>query len=218
MLRVRDIMTRDPITVTSGASLRDVMELFAQKHISGAPVVDRGSLAGVISASDLLTFTATLPSEAGAPGTGAAYDRLVELEPDAPAELLDDATSDSAYFSELLDDADTDVDSRFASVGESQWSIIDGYTVAEAMTTSAYTIAPDVDAVAAAVSMRKAGVHRLLVVDEDRLVGIVSTSDITRAVAERRMPNPPVVLADSPDFDTGWSHEPVVREELGETE
>jgi CBS domain-containing protein len=40
--------------------------------------------------------------------------------------------------------------------------------------------------VAAAEQMRSADVHRLLVMEEGRLLGIVTTMDIVRAVAENR--------------------------------
>ena len=39
MLRLRDIMTTDVVTVSPESTIREAMELFASRHISGAPVV-----------------------------------------------------------------------------------------------------------------------------------------------------------------------------------
>jgi CBS domain-containing protein len=52
---VEEIMTRDPVTVTPSASLRDAAALLVEHRISGAPVVDdAGTVVGVLSEADLL--------------------------------------------------------------------------------------------------------------------------------------------------------------------
>jgi len=52
---VGDVMTRDPITVRPETPLNDVIQILAEKHISGLPVVDQtGKLVGVISETDLM--------------------------------------------------------------------------------------------------------------------------------------------------------------------
>lgn len=54
--KVRDVMTREVVTVAPGTPLRDVARLMVERGISGAPVVDdAGSLIGVISEGDILT-------------------------------------------------------------------------------------------------------------------------------------------------------------------
>jgi CBS domain-containing protein len=60
MLRLRDIMTTDLITLDPNLTIREAMETFAFRRISGAPVVAGGIVAGV-SATDLLQFAASLP-------------------------------------------------------------------------------------------------------------------------------------------------------------
>ncbi len=44
---------KDPITVTSSATVRDVIELTRKKNISGVPVVDGESLVGIVTSRDL---------------------------------------------------------------------------------------------------------------------------------------------------------------------
>ncbi|BCW98023.1 MAG: CBS domain-containing protein [Armatimonadota bacterium] len=54
-LTAADVMTREVITVSADATLREVAEILTQAGISGAPVVDAdGRLVGIISESDLL--------------------------------------------------------------------------------------------------------------------------------------------------------------------
>ncbi len=60
MLRLRDIMTTDVATATPDLTLREAMELLTAKHISGAPVIAGGKVAGIFTASDLLSFLADL--------------------------------------------------------------------------------------------------------------------------------------------------------------
>lgn len=54
-LRVADLMSIDPITISVDASIEDTEELLREHRISGLPVVDAdGRLVGVISLTDLL--------------------------------------------------------------------------------------------------------------------------------------------------------------------
>ena len=55
------------------------------------------------------------------------------------------------------------------------------------MTSRLYTIAPDEDVREAARQMLYADVHRLFVAESDRLVGVISTSDIVRAIATNKL-------------------------------
>ena len=53
-LKIEQVMTRNPRTVTPDNLMQDVLELFRQQRISGAPVVASERLAGVISIEDLI--------------------------------------------------------------------------------------------------------------------------------------------------------------------
>ncbi|EYF07870.1 CBS domain-containing protein [Chondromyces apiculatus] len=52
-LRVRDIMTTDVHTLPANASVIDAVQTLGDCGISGAPVLDRGRIVGVVSRSDL---------------------------------------------------------------------------------------------------------------------------------------------------------------------
>lgn len=55
MLHARDIMTRNPITITPDAPIIDAVKILLDKHFNGLPVVDaEGKLVGVLCQSDLV--------------------------------------------------------------------------------------------------------------------------------------------------------------------
>ncbi|HEX6617352.1 MAG TPA: CBS domain-containing protein [Gemmatimonadales bacterium] len=59
--------------------------------------------------------------------------------------------------------------------------------VRDIMTARPLTVTPETDVKDAAQQMLYAEVHRLFVVEADRVVGVLSTSDIVRAVATGRL-------------------------------
>jgi CBS domain-containing protein len=70
----------------------------------------------------------------------------------------------------------------------SEHGILDDHTVEEAMTRAPLTtLTPDMPAARAAEIMKEARVHRLPVLEGGRLVGIVSTVDFVRAIADRKL-------------------------------
>jgi hypothetical protein len=99
MLKLRDIMTRDVTTLSSDLTLRDAMELLLTRHVSGAPVVFGGKVVGVISATDLLSFTA---SQSGKEEGATDEDGLDVWESEPESE--DGAEPSGAYFTETWSD------------------------------------------------------------------------------------------------------------------
>jgi CBS domain-containing protein len=53
-LRVADLMTIDPITISPETAIEDAERVLRLNHITGLPVVDNGELVGVISQTDLI--------------------------------------------------------------------------------------------------------------------------------------------------------------------
>jgi CBS domain-containing protein len=54
-LRAGDLMTREPITVSQEMTVADLCDLFQERNINGAPVVDeRGQLVGVVAQDDII--------------------------------------------------------------------------------------------------------------------------------------------------------------------
>jgi CBS domain-containing protein len=79
----------------------------------------------------------------------------------------------------------TDVLAAEAEAGdvEARQTLFENTSVRDIMTPRPYTVAPDEDVREAARQMLYADVHRLFVAEGDKVVGIISTTDIVRAVA-----------------------------------
>lgn len=55
MLKVRDIMTADVVSVQRETTIRDLAELFTTRRVGSVPVVDQnGNLIGIVTESDLI--------------------------------------------------------------------------------------------------------------------------------------------------------------------
>ena len=62
MLKARDIMKRELITVSPETSVTDAANILLEKHVNGLPVVDEnGHLVGIICQSDLVAQQMRLP-------------------------------------------------------------------------------------------------------------------------------------------------------------
>lgn len=53
-IRVREVMTADPKTVTVDTPMQDLVDLFRRERISGSPVVEGDRLIGIVSIEDLI--------------------------------------------------------------------------------------------------------------------------------------------------------------------
>jgi predicted transcriptional regulator len=55
-MKVKDIMVKDVVTLNPEDTFYDIVELFAEKKISGAPVVEGRNVVGIVSESDIMKF------------------------------------------------------------------------------------------------------------------------------------------------------------------
>lgn len=182
MLQIRDVMTREVLRVTPETTLREAAELFVSRHVSGAPVVEGRKVVGVLSATDVLDFVATNPP---VPRPRADRRELGEWS-ELPASEPEDSAP-GAYFADLWDDAEAETSQRFADSEGPEWDVFAEHTVQEVMTRAVFSLPSSHTITAAAEYMKTAGVHRVLVVDQGELVGIITSSDIARAVADHKM-------------------------------
>ncbi len=53
-IKVQEVMTRDPLTMSAGMKMAEVLESFRKSRISGAPILENGKLNGIISIEDLI--------------------------------------------------------------------------------------------------------------------------------------------------------------------
>lgn len=183
MLALKDIMTSDVVTVSPDLSLRDAMVLLTSRHITGAPVVSHGRVIGVVSLSDLAEFASTTP---GVPADRAELAQA-DVFDDDPVEWLPDEEPPSAYFAQLWEDSGIDVTERLGSTSMPVWNVLEEHTVGEAMNRALVSMPPATPVEDAAELMKRSGIHRVLVMDGDTLVGVVTTKDVSNAVADQKL-------------------------------
>ena len=173
MQAVRDIMTTEVVTLDPEMTLREAAATLADHHVTGAPVIVNGRVVGVLSASDILGVDAAEPIE--------------DRDFNAYDPGIDEDIEPAPFFARLWPDAAMDVSERFGGGGRGDRSAgrgaLDDRTVADVMTRNVLEIRPEATISHAAERMANACVHRLLVVDDEGLAGIVTTTDIARWLA-----------------------------------
>jgi acetoin utilization protein AcuB len=75
-------------------------------------------------------------------------------------------------------------------------NVLDQHTVSELMTYQVFGVAPSTSITIAAGIMRKRGIHRVLVMENEKLVGIVSALDIAQLVSRTGLPGKSGVRVD----------------------
>jgi CBS domain-containing protein len=170
-ITVAEVMTRDVVTIRPEHTLRDLLTLLTDARVTGVPVVEGDEVAGVVSVRDLLDFEAAH----GVDGSGGVGETAWE-----PAD--DEAELPGAFFLEE-DERALDVVDHFEAARTGTRDLLACHTVAEVMTRGLASVEAHALLREAAGRMVRERVHRLLVLDGRRLVGIVTTSDVVRAVA-----------------------------------
>jgi predicted transcriptional regulator len=179
MLRLKDLMQRDVVAVSPDLTLRELVEVFAEREVSGAPVVTSRKVIGVISQTDIFDFR-----EDASP---------VSLGPDGPSDDPEDpprkrpGTSASDFFSDSWDPAEMGTVELMRTTRDRDLDLLNQYTVADVMTRDVLSQPSGTTLKKAAQYMLDRGIHRILVIDDGELQGIVTVTDIVRAVAEGRL-------------------------------
>jgi CBS domain-containing protein len=199
MLRLSDIMTRHVVVATPEMTLREAADVFAAHHISGAPVVSGMHVVGVVSAADILELAA---SERTAAHPSGAQPRDMEwTEPPGDEKPESESAPTGSYFNDLWATASDDVTERVDHPGGAEVDVLDEHTVDEIMSRPPVALSPHDDVLAAANLMREKAIHRVIVVENGDLVGIVTTLDIVRAVADRKLTSRTYVFDRAPALD-----------------
>jgi CBS domain-containing protein len=144
----RDVMQTHLVTVEPELPLVDVHRLFVEEEITGAPVVDETGRLVGVISSTDLL-------------------RAVEEEHES-------ASAEPHYFREWLEFSGPD----WARAPSDFQDRLAALTVEDAMTRGGITVDPETPAGEVAALMRRHRVHRVLVVERELLVGIVTTFDL----------------------------------------
>jgi len=166
-LTARDVMTTEVLTVTEDLTLRELARFLVDHEISGAPVIGaRGRLLGIVSLYDVVRAAAEEEHEGG------TAPRALTTRPPETLEML---------FAEDESEPD-DVEEELADEELAEEAPV---RVADIMSTRVLTVAPATPLGQLARTMSQARYHRVLVTSGDRLVGVVSSMDLVRVLAEQ---------------------------------
>ena len=179
MVKLHDIMSIELKSLTPNMTLREAAEFLTAEHIGGAPVVQGGRVVGVMSVTDLLDFVSSNP---GPPTPH--EERRDWSEPTSEERWSRDDEPSASYFAELWANAGAQVDERFRQASRPEWDVLEEHVVSEIMTQRLCELTPETDVQAAAEYMLRMGIHRVLVTDNEALIGVVSTTDIMKAVSQ----------------------------------
>ena len=145
---VRDVMNPKPVVCQASDAVSEVVLLLKRNDISGMPVLEGERLVGVVSESDLLKLLSA-EEEGG-------------LWLPSPLEILEVPIRDLIRWEKLQAGAE--------EIGMTR--------VSEVMTKKVFTVGPEDTIEDAASIMVRHRINRLPVLEDERLVGIVTRGDI----------------------------------------
>ncbi|MDC0335987.1 CBS and ACT domain-containing protein [Pseudodesulfovibrio sp.] len=108
-LTAGDIMTMDPISVSSDTAMDEVAEILVKNKVGGLPVVDGDELKGIITQADVLRF---LCAASGSMRGGAQFGIRLPMRPGPLSELLVDLKEMDIAFDSVFTAHDTHVPSK----------------------------------------------------------------------------------------------------------
>ena len=174
MLRLGDIMSSPLVTVTPELPLRAAAELLVTHHVSGAPVVRGARVVGVITSGDILGFQAA-HAEAG---------RRSDDDEVDDAEWDGDDERDRGFPWDEWEDGGVSLAEKLAEHPLDEDALIT-HTVDDAMTRDVLSLPASTPLRVGAAFIARHRIHRVLVERDGEIVGVVSTFDLARVVAER---------------------------------
>jgi CBS domain-containing protein len=145
---VRDVMNPEPVACQATDAVSEAVKILKRNDISGMPVLEDDRLVGVVSESDLLKMLSA-EEEGG-------------LWLPSPLEILEVPIRDLIRWERLSAGAE--------EVGMTQ--------VSEVMTKKVFSVSPEDTIEVAASIMVRHRINRLPVLEDEKLVGIVTRGDI----------------------------------------
>jgi CBS domain-containing protein len=153
-MNVEEIMTREPVTISPRSTVREAAAAMKKNHVGGLPVVEGDQVVGIITDSDVLGLLKT-------------GDLSHDLWLPSPLEIIEVPVREFINW-EHTKKALSDIGSTL---------------VGEVMSHPVATIAPGAEIEEAATAMLSKKVNRLPVVENGRLIGIVTRADIVEGIA-----------------------------------
>jgi CBS domain-containing protein len=207
-MRVEQIMSRPIVALSPSSSAAEAARVLVEHKIGAAPIVRDGQLCGIVTETDLLSWLDELAfgnNEADRLLAVEVRDfmpvRLISVAPDVPIEEVIDifrrfhvrhvpVAATARTLVGMISDRDVLRALGWASVRDFQAQAAGRLPDAETPATAADIMHTDMRTIDHTARLRTAlrrmlemRVHSLPVLDGDRLVGIVTMTDFTKAIA-----------------------------------
>lgn len=158
LLRAKDLMKCNPVSIRRDAGIREALELLTDRGFGAAPVIDEaGHPIGVVSRTDILIHERECVRHARVPDAGGSRSDCSDWD------MFPDPSWAENFSIEVTDPT----------------------TVGEIMTPAIFTVALDTPARAVVRRMLDLKVHHLFVSDSEMaLVGVISPLDVMCHLAE----------------------------------
>ncbi len=153
-LRAADVMQTAVVTVSPVMPLTELEDFLLSRRIGGAPVVEKGRVIGIVSRSDVVRLLSLGRSLAGIIAEGVASSEL-SLGADAPGVASVPALSER----------------------------LRGKTVRDAMVSDLVSVAPEAPLSDVARVLVDRHLHRVVVMQAEKLMGIITSLDLVRLIA-----------------------------------
>ena len=158
-LTAADLMSPKVIALPTNASIREAIATFEDEHITGAPVVDAtGRAVGFLTTHDI---------------TRTEHIRGSRLD----TERGDDGLADA-------DAEEGGADDGFYGREDYSSTVLGEVEVEDWMSPGIISVAPGDDLKTVCSVLLENGVHRVLVMEGDKILGLVTTFDVVQHLAE----------------------------------
>jgi CBS domain-containing protein len=173
-MTVADLMNESVLTVPPDCTVAELIRVLAGEKITGVPVAGPdGSLLGMVTVTDVIRLLCEHQEEP-------CGDPLLSADEPGPTWRPEPDPQD--VLESYLEDAGDRLP-HLQRPGD-EGSLLAEIVVTEIMTPATFTISPEASIAELASFLTRGGIHRTLVVDGGALIGIVTTDDIVRAVAD----------------------------------
>lgn len=153
-MKVKDVMNPDVVFCKPDDTVREAAKVLKENNVSGIPVLEDGRLAGIVSEGDLLELL-VIPEKGG-------------LWLPSPFEVIE------VPIREILSWEETK--KMLSDVGSTK--------VEEIMTKDVHTISSEASVEEASELMVRRRINRLPVMENNRVVGIITRGDIIKGLAK----------------------------------
>lgn len=163
--QVRDIMQHNVVTVSPDAMVHELADVLLKEEVSGVPVIGKdGLVAGVVSLWDIVGLAAK----------EGRHPEMIWMSEGQPG-----ASGQAGYYGTLLPERPVGA----PILRTIRPPLLERYRVREIMTPAIFHVSEDMTIPDLARYLLASRIHRALVMDHGRLLGIVTTTDVLEAVA-----------------------------------